>query len=245
MFTTNTITINDSKKRNVLVACDHGLMIVNRFDTNEKGVGQGQWILDHGNASTVEAFNTYESINKPNPIIFDIGANIGTYSTWLAKMYPQGKIYCFEPQRLVFQILCGNLALNNIDNVYAYNYGLADSDNLIEISEPDYNKPDNFGSYSLIDNKMSSTQNKCKVNIYKLDNFVSKYNIPYIDFLKIDCEGMDFAVLLGSVETIRKFKPIILIEYKTDWSDDKDKIINFLQQYNYEYTFDERNILAR
>ena len=47
--------INDKKHRNVLVSCDHGLMCINRFDSNIYGVGHGQAILDHGNISTVEA----------------------------------------------------------------------------------------------------------------------------------------------------------------------------------------------
>lgn len=245
MFTTNTLTIGDSPKRNVLVACDHGIMIVNRFDSNDKGVGQGQWIMDHGNASTVEAFHTIELLKSTTPIIFDIGANIGTYATWVAKKYPFGKIYCFEPQRLVFQMLCGNLALNNFDNVYAYNYGLSDSNNIIEISEPNYNILNNFGSFSLVDNSITRTDNTYQVQLYTLDNFISMYKIPNVDFLKIDCEGMDYNVLVGATNTIKKFKPKILIEYKTDWSDDKDKIITFLNQFNYDYIFQERNIIAR
>ena len=51
--------LGDKVHRNVLLSCDHGLMIVNRFDCNQEQVGHGQWLLDHGNTSTIEAFNCY------------------------------------------------------------------------------------------------------------------------------------------------------------------------------------------
>ena len=58
--------------------------------------------------------------------ILDIGANIGTFTTWLSKAFPNGKIYSFEPQRAVFQMLSGNVAINNLYNVYTHNIALGE-----------------------------------------------------------------------------------------------------------------------
>ena len=80
--------IGDKPRRNVLVSTDHGLMIVNRFDCNHEQVGHGQWLLDHGNVSTIEASYCYGAIQDiQNPVIFDIGANIGTITTWMANSF--------------------------------------------------------------------------------------------------------------------------------------------------------------
>lgn len=244
-FNRDNFYLGDSVKKNVLVSSDHGMMIVNRFDYNDKATGQGIWLLDHGNVSTIESQITFDLINIPNPIIIDVGANIGTYATWVAKAYPAGKIICFEPQRAVFQILCGNMALNNIENVYAFNYALGKENNVIKFNEPDYSKSNNYGSFSLLKNEIDITELKHQVDCYSLDNFLKKYNIDKIDFLKIDCEGMDFDVLYGAKNIIQHCKPKILIEYKTDWCDLQDEILSFLTPFKYEYFMQERNIIAR
>ena len=110
--------IDDKVRRNVLVQTDHGIMIVNRFDCNQEKVGQGQWLLDHGSVGSVEAWHCIRVLGHiANPVIIDIGANIGNFTTWMAKAYPQGRIYAIEPQRPVFQILTGNMAINNFYNI--------------------------------------------------------------------------------------------------------------------------------
>ena len=132
--------LGDRKLQNVLVSSDHGMMIVNRFDRGPDEVSVGSHILDHGNNNTVEADTAIKVLaNVDNPIIFDVGANIGTFATWVAMWTKtkNGRVYCFEPQRQVFQMLCGNMALNNITNVYAYEIALGRQNKMIEMPEVD------------------------------------------------------------------------------------------------------------
>ena len=118
-FDKKIFNINDFPRRNVLVTTDQGMMIVNRFDKNSQNDGHGQWLLDHGNCNTSEVNDLYQVIKyKNDPNIFDVGSNIGTISIWLAKIFNYGKIFSFEPQRQVFYQLCGNIAINNIYNIY-------------------------------------------------------------------------------------------------------------------------------
>jgi FkbM family methyltransferase len=209
--------IGDSIKRNILVSCDHGLFVVNRFDHTHTGIGG--MLLDHGNNNTVEADITIQALqNIEEPVVFDIGANIGTYSSWVAKWLSgkNGKVYSFEPQRIVFQMLCANMSINNIFNVHAFEMGLGDRKKKIKLKEADYNLLGSFGAFSL--NKQNTpeyqkTTTEHIINIDTLDNFVKNHKIPKVDFIKIDAEGMDIDVLNGSLTTIKKFKPKILIEY--------------------------------
>lgn len=219
-------------------------MIVNRFDYNPNdGVGQSKSLLDHGNESTVEAQLTWQTIsNIDAPIIFDIGANIGTYSTWLARAFPYGKIYCFEPQRLIFQMLCGNLAINNIENCYAYNIALGKNSTIFNLNEPNYNETNSFGQFSLkYDNQ--TYHKTTPTQMMTLDEFVMQYSIDKIDFIKIDAEGMDIDVLKGGQQTINKFKPSLLVEYTNGVETFLDQIAHYLP--NYKLVPDEsRNVLA-
>lgn len=238
--------IGDKVHRNVLLSCDHGLMIVNRFDCNHEKVGHGQWLLDHGNTSTIEAYNCYNAIKDlSEPVIFDIGANIGTFTTWMAKAFPRGKVYSFEPQRAVFQMLSGNVAINNLYNVYTYNLGLGKENNFIEFDEPDYFEKNDFGTFSLVENIITKrSNNKIVVQINTLDWFLECYKIPKVHLLKVDVEGMDLDVLIGGTNTIRKHLPVIFIEHCDNRRSVLEDIKDFLNQFEYNYTVIGNNVLC-
>lgn len=239
--------ISDKVHRNVLLSCDHGLMIVNRFDCNQEHVGHGQWLLDHGNTSTIEAYNCYQSIKEfSEPVIFDVGANIGTFTTWMSKAFPKGKVYSFEPQRQVFQMLSGNAAINNLYNVYTYNLGLGKENTKIEFEEPNYFEKNDFGTFSLVENVITQrTNNKIIVQINTLDWFMEYYNIPKIHLLKIDVEGMDLDVLIGGQNTIKKHLPVIFIEHSNNIKSIIKDIKIFLDTFEYKYDTIGNNVLCK
>jgi FkbM family methyltransferase len=239
--------ISDKVRRNVLLSCDHGLMIVNRFDCNHEQVGHGQWLLDHGNTSTIEASKCYESIrNVQEPVIFDVGANIGTFTTWMAQAFPQGRVYCFEPQRAVFQQLNGNAAINNLYNVHAHNMALGRQHGKIRFAEPNYFAPNDFGTFSLAKEVITNTTaNQAVVAVNTLDWFMDYYEIDRVDLIKIDVEGMDLDVLQGAVNTIERFKPVIFIEHCDNQRSIQDDITEFLDQFEYHYEVVGNNILCK
>jgi len=239
-------TIGDKVHRNVLLSCDHGLMIVNRFDCNHEQVGHGQWLLDHGNVSTIEASSCYETVkNVQDPIIFDIGANIGTFTTWMSKAFPYGKIYAFEPQRSVFQMLSGNAAINNLYNVYTYNIGLGKENKKVEFEEPNYFHKNDFGTFSLVENIITDkTNNRITIQVQTLDHFMEYYNIPTVQLIKVDTEGMDLDVLIGGQETIKKHLPVIFVEHFDNRKSILIEIKDYLNNFNYEYRVFGNNVLC-
>lgn len=239
--------VGDKPRRNVLVSTDHGTMIVNRFDCNHEQVGHGQWLLDHGNTSTVEASICFEALSGiESPKIFDIGANIGTLTTWLAMAFPTGRIYSFEPQRAVFQQLTGNVAINNLYNVYTYNMGIGAENTYIEFNEPNYFRNHDFGTFTLNkDTMIERTADTMVVEVRTLDSFIDLHKIPRADLLKIDVEGMDLDVLRGAQDTIKKFLPKIFIEHSDNMTSVKDEILAFLEPYGYECRVVGNNIIAK
>jgi len=236
--------LSNTVKKNILVNCDHGTMIVNRFDSNFESKGHGQWLLDHGNVSTLEATVTLKTLKRQDAVIFDIGANIGTYATILAKSLPLAKIFCFEPQRLVYQMLCGNFAINNYDNCYPYNVALGDKSCVIDVAEPNYYSNNDFGLFSLTEEKIPTSGNYYTLEVLTLDDFVNKFSIKQIDFVKVDVEGMDLAVLKGGKHTLSKFSPALLVEYNNTQQDMLKEIIDYLGQDNYTFEVIHNNLLA-
>ncbi|MBB7735352.1 FkbM family methyltransferase, partial [Escherichia coli] len=91
----------------------------------------------------------YRTLLSENSNIIEIGANIGLHTIPLSRICSKGKVICFEPQPPIFNMLCGNLALNNILNVIPYNKAVGNACGIIEIPVSSYDKPWNYGSFSI------------------------------------------------------------------------------------------------
>lgn len=109
--------------------------------------------------------------------VVEVGANIGLHSVPLAKRITQGKLLSFEPQRIIFQQLCCNLALNNLTNVETFRLGVGRQNETKEIESCDYDTLWNYGSFSL--DKGFSTE----------ENFTMPTQKEYVDIVALD----DFA----------------------------------------------------
>ena len=78
----------------------------------------GRSLRLYGEFSQGEA-DIFEQIVKPGYIVVEAGANIGAHTIHLAQLAgDNGQVWAFEPQRLVFQLLAGNIALNSLTNVH-------------------------------------------------------------------------------------------------------------------------------
>lgn len=133
---------------------------------------------------------------KRQAIIFDIGANKGSYASQL--LYVLGntaRIYCFEPSRKAFEMLHSNLSKH--DNVFLYNFGFGDKEEELTL----YSDHEGSGLASVykrrLDHHGITVRHEEKVSIMTLDGFCSDAGIEHIDFLKVDVEGHELKVLLG------------------------------------------------
>jgi FkbM family methyltransferase len=183
------------------------------------------------------------------PLILDIGANLGAYSIPIAKDIQNigGKVIGFEPQRIVYYQLCGNVILNRLDNYVALNKAVGDYDGEIEIPEINYEKNDNIGAFSL-DKKYREHQNieqymlnqKSLVPIITLDS-IDLEQSPVI--LKIDVEGFELNVLKGGQKFLEKhnFPPILFEAWDFKWFEEgKRELLDFLKYLGYEISLNIR-----
>jgi len=141
---------------------------------------------------------------NPNKNIIDLGANIGTHSI-IYSNYTNGKIYSFEPQKIIFDILNKNVELNNCKNIITYNLGGSDTNKTFYMNAC-YENKDNQGAFR-IDEDLDETngiQIKCIV--------IDELNLSDICYIKLDVEGHEYQSLLGLKNTIQKCKPTIMIE---------------------------------
>ena len=140
----------------------------------------------------------------------DIGANIGLYSKKLLEISNK-KVISFEPMLQSFYQL-QKLQKKNKDKFFCYNLALSNKHEYKDIHYP--------GTLSQLATISSFTKNikflkkykfkKKKIKTVTLDSFLNKRKKLLndgLDFIKIDTEGNDFNVILGSFKTINKFKP--------------------------------------
>lgn len=129
---------------------------------------------------------------EKDDIVVDVGANLGVFTAYAQTSYPK-HIYCLEPMPETFEYLSDNLkTFNNITLINkAINSDGKDevfinsTNNLINASKK---VADNFGNYMAINNERENW-NEVTVSAITINDFIKEYDIPKIDFLKVDCEG--------------------------------------------------------
>ncbi|MEO0413957.1 MAG: FkbM family methyltransferase [Verrucomicrobiota bacterium] len=210
-----------SEEFNQLTDSRHGRMIYNR---NDMYIGRSLEV--YGEFSHGEAV-IFKQIVQPGFFVIEAGANIGAHTVVLAKRAgAQGRVLAFEPQRIVFQTMCGNVALNNLRNVYTYNAGLGEESGELVVPDLDPTSENNFGGLGLGDYTRG-----LPVPIHTIDSF----DLPRCDFIKADVEGMEENVLRGGEETIIKFQPTLYIE--NDREDKAPSLVGYIRSLGYRIYF--------
>jgi len=141
-------------------------------------------------------------IQEAFPIIFDVGAYHGAYTLLLHKRFPNAIIHSFEPHPKNFQIL----EQIDIPNIVCHNLGLGDKKGQSTIYDrSDMNGSSHASLYSEVIQEIHK-QNLVhyEVEIITIDEVIEKEKITRIDFLKIDTEGHELAVLKGAANALKK-----------------------------------------
>lgn len=131
-------------------------------------------------------------------IIFDVGAHKGESAIFFNNLFPNAKIYSFEPSPdSVKCIKLLNLKNVNIFPIALSNFvGVADF-NIQNISHLSSLISINSDSNSSIGYAKSETHSVVSVEVNRGDEFVKKYKIPRINLLKIDVQANELETLQG------------------------------------------------
>ncbi|MDB5476343.1 MAG: SAM-dependent methyltransferase [Phenylobacterium sp.] len=170
-----------------------------------------------------EEWAILDQLTQPRMTVVEIGANIGTHTIPLARKCAPGPLFAFEPQQRVFQVLCANLALNDIGNVLAYPDACGEAEGWAAMPMLDYDAVQNFGGVSL----QPADQPGMKVRVIALDSL----ELPTLGLLKIDVEGFEPMVLRGARQTIARCRPVIYVE--NDRPEQQGEVIGLLAEMGY------------
>ncbi len=155
---------------------------------------------------------------KQDDIVLEAGANIGSETLLISKILNKGTIYCFEPNPYSFERLKINISINELKNVYAYDYALGEADNEIKF----HIYPKGFCNSGMSSKYMeTSITHEITVIQKTVDTFVHENNITKLDFIKMDIQGAEIDLLNGASETLKRFKPTIFTEACEPYNDTK------------------------
>jgi FkbM family methyltransferase len=149
-----------------------------------------------------------ENLIKNDSVVIDAGANIGIFSIFASKFATEGKIYAFEPAPKTFNLLKNNI--KDYNNISCLCTGLGDSVSKKNIVVRERETGGNVIEDSPFLKHFSNDQSKL-INITTIDQFVSEKKLNRLDFIKIDTEGYEEKILLGAKETIKRYKPIVVM----------------------------------
>jgi len=166
--------------------------------------------------------------NLNNAICFDIGTNVGIHAIQMANV--SSKVYGFEPIPFIYKILNKNITLNNLSNIVLFNKALS---NFKGKSKINLNLEGNFGASSIDNSPLNFRE--IDINVTTGDCVVASENILNVDFIKIDVEGHEAKVCQGLTKTIRRFQPVIAMEWNSSQTkndfDDLNLFDNLFENY--------------
>jgi FkbM family methyltransferase len=130
-------------------------------------------------------------------VVFDVGANRGDYTAMLlAELGSPLEVHCFEPSPAAFADL--ERRLGNEASVRLHDLGLGDVEGERELlsDRPGSEAATLYGRAGIAQGRAE------RVRLRRLDAVVEELAIPRVDFLKVDAEGHDLAVLAGAGELL-------------------------------------------
>lgn len=159
-----------------------------------------------------EMKDVFEKLILSSNIFLDVGANTGFYSLFASALNKDCTVHAFEPVPAIYNSLNHNISLNNAYNIIIHKIALSNATQISSFFVPDSIRTPTGAS------QVPQFQNCIEIpcQLKKLDEFVAESAISCIDLMKVDTETTEPLVIEGGLQSISKFRPVIIIEILND-----------------------------
>ena len=193
----------------------------------------------HGwDAHEPETSRLFFQMAQEAKVIFDIGAHIGYYALLAAKAQPQAQVFAFEPLPIVFERLKHNLALNNLNNVQAFDFAAGTHGHIADFYHVPQGIPSSSGLSFEFHSRTGVEITATKVRVIALDDFIEEQKLTRLDLIKMDTEETEPDVLNGMLVSLKKFRPKIICEVLKKENPELEKVFSNLNYRYYRLTTD-------
>lgn len=175
----------------------------------------------------------YESAN--DHVIIDVGAHIGTFSLLASSRVSLGKVFAIEASEDSFNLLRINVALNNATNVSVHHLALSDRRGKCTL----YHDTGTWG-HTVV--KPLSAERET-VECCTLSDFLESNGIDRCHFMRLNCEGAEFPILLSTPSSVLQRCQIILVLYHCDlWrSNTEADLLSYFQSSGFNTALRNRS----
>lgn len=166
------------------------------------------------------------------PLIVDCGANIGMSVLYFKTLYPESKIFAFEPNPSAYALLEKNVAVNQLEGVSLFHCAITDVDGLMDFYVPVRKASLNASS------KPKNEGMRIEVEGKRLSGLLSA-KTP--DFIKIDVEGDELKIIKDLYESsLLKFVAELVIEFHPGEEKGSGEMEEFLSYFVPHFTYEQR-----
>jgi len=189
---------------NCLGPARYGQML---YNPNDCYSGRSYKLYGEWKEHEIQTFRPYI---QPGMVVLDVGANIGQHTVFFARAVgAKGSILAFEPQRLFFQTLCANVALNSLTKVYTHQAAVGAESAPGSVAVPVRSPWIENHNFSALPLWADYSQEACEtIDMIAIDDL----HLSRCDFMKIEVVGMEEDVIRGAVRTIQRLKPVLYVE---------------------------------
>ncbi len=156
-------------------------------------------------------------------VILDVGAHIGTFAMLAASKVARGQVHAIEACQDTYDFLRMNAALNRMENLHAHHLALSGKRGLCTL----YHDAENWG-HTVVQQQSASSET---VESRTLQDFFEENGITRCNFVKFNCEGAEFPILLSSSpELLRRIDKMLVLYHNDLWTENtKEELIAHLQ----------------
>ena len=176
----------------------------------------------------ITMFGTYEpelrrilgAVLQPGYVAIDVGANIGWHTLLMSRLVGlDGHVLAVEANPGVCERLAANLAINRVSQVEIIPCALAASASRVSFLAPSGDDPGSANGHMIDAMSITAdTRDIIVVEALTLDSAIEARSLSRVDIIKIDVEGFEWPVLLGSVGTLTHFRPHVVFEYLKEYA---------------------------
>jgi len=154
---------------------------------------------------------------KPGNIFLDIGANGGIYTIIASKLIgAHGRVYAFEPGEKEIGILKHNIIKNKLENVTVIENAVSNVTGFARFAIGSSRAMNSLAYSGRHDQKIIRWQTVITIS---LDDFMARYSVPRVDFIKIDVEGAEKLVLDGAKNLMSSKNKITILFEASDFNE--------------------------
>jgi FkbM family methyltransferase len=162
-----------------------------------------------------EVWDSLSPVLSEGGVLLDVGAHIGYFSLKASsKVGKTGRIVAFEPDPGTLKLLGDNVAANNAGNVTVEPIACTDREQMLTLwaAGESNTAKSSLSRQNAAQVSASEAPKPYTVRGRPIDDVVGELNLTRVDAIKIDVEGAEVLVLRGSVETLKRFHPRVVVE---------------------------------